>query len=99
MIVISLPPAAKLSCGVMFFRFSAAIGLMTAISLAAVAIEKQNLSLRRAISLQHYQLEVLQEQKCRQVLETQRLSSPVRLLDQVQKETTVDVPSRSTQSR
>lgn len=69
----------------MFFRFAAAIGLMTATALAAVAIEKQNLSLKRAISLQHYQLELLQEKRCRLVLETQRLGSPLRLLEETER--------------
>ncbi len=69
----------------MFLRFAAAIGLLTAIALAAIAVEKQNLSLKRAISLQHYQLEAMQEQHCRLVLETQQLSSPTRLLPELER--------------
>ncbi|HWL08612.1 MAG TPA: hypothetical protein VNQ76_09415 [Planctomicrobium sp.] len=70
----------------MFFRFAAAIGLMTATALAAIAIEKQNLSLKRAISLQHYQLDLLQEKRCRLVLETQQLGSPLRLLEEAERQ-------------
>ncbi|SFJ17307.1 hypothetical protein [Planctomicrobium piriforme] len=69
----------------MFLRFAAAIGLATAMALAAIAVEKQNLSLKRAISLQHYQLEVLQEKRCRLVLESQRLAGPLRLLEEAER--------------
>ena len=65
----------------MFFRLAAAIGILTAIALAAIALEKQNLSLKRSISLQHYQLQRLQEKRCRLVLRTEELASPARLLE------------------
>jgi hypothetical protein len=68
----------------MFFRFAAAIGLITAIGLAAIAIEKQNLSLKREISRQHYDLEIQQEKNSRLVLETQQLAAPSRLMDEWQ---------------
>lgn len=66
----------------MFLRFTAAIGLTTAIGLTVISIEKQNLSLKRKISLQHYQLEILREQRSRLFLETQRLGSPLRLAEE-----------------
>jgi hypothetical protein len=66
----------------MFFRFAAAIGLITAIGLAAIAIEKQNLSLKREISSQHYQLQIQQEKYSRLVLETQQLAAPPRLMEE-----------------
>ncbi|WP_437229040.1 hypothetical protein SH661x_001225 [Planctomicrobium sp. SH661] len=66
----------------MFFRFAAAIGLATAVGLMAIAIEKQNLSLKRAISLQHYQIDVLREHRCRLTLQTQSLQAPPRLMEQ-----------------
>ncbi|WP_437188233.1 hypothetical protein SH668x_001669 [Planctomicrobium sp. SH668] len=66
----------------MFFRIAAAIGLATAIGLTVIAVEKQKLTLRQKISLQHYQLEVLNEQKNQLVLETQQLTSPLHLMDQ-----------------
>jgi len=64
----------------MFLRFAAAIGLLTAISLAAIAVEKQNLSLKRVISLQHYQSELLREKRCRQILQAERFGGPLNLL-------------------
>lgn len=70
----------------MFFRIAAAIGLVTAIGLMLIAIEKQNLALKQAISLQHYQLDVLREQHCRLTLKTQRLSAPLRLVEELQPE-------------
>jgi len=66
----------------MFLRFAAAIGLITAIGLMTIAIEKQNLSLKRAISLQHYQIEVLREQKWRLALESQQLGALPRLQEE-----------------
>jgi len=66
----------------MFLRFAAAIGLMTAIGLMAIAIEKQNLSVKRAISLQYYQMDVLREQRCRLVYQTQQLAAPHRLFQE-----------------
>jgi len=63
----------------MFFRIAAAIGLATAVGLMVIAIEKQNLMLRRAISLQHYQLDILHEQQCRLILKTQQLAALPRL--------------------
>lgn len=47
----------------MYFRFSAIVVLLVAISLAAVAIEKQNLSLRRAQTLNEYRLQQLLDQR------------------------------------
>ena len=67
----------------MFFRFAAALGLLTALSLAAITVEKQNLSCKRTISLQHYQLQALRERRCRLVLETQQLGAPLKLLKEV----------------
>lgn len=66
----------------MFLRFAAAIGLTTAIGLMGISIEKQNLSIKRKISLQHYQMEILREQRSRLVLKTERLGSPVRLAEE-----------------
>ena len=66
----------------MFFRIAAGIGLVTAIGLMLIAIEKQNLSLKQAISLQHYQLDALREQNCRLTLKTQQLAAPSRLAEE-----------------
>lgn len=66
----------------MSFRFAAAVGILTAISLMAISLEKQNLALRRAVSWQHYQLQRLEEKRCRAVLLSQELGSPARLREE-----------------
>lgn len=63
----------------MYFRFATAIALLTAISLVGIAMDKQVLALKRAISLQHYQLDILREQEARLRLDVQRLEAPLRL--------------------
>ncbi len=63
----------------MYFRFATAIALLTAISLVGIAMDKQVLALKRAISLQHYQLDILREQEARLRLDVQRLEALVRL--------------------
>lgn len=65
----------------MTFRFVAAIVLLVAISLLGIGIEKQNLELKRGISLQHYRLDQLLEQHARLRLRTQRLGAPALLFD------------------
>jgi hypothetical protein len=65
----------------MFFRFVAALVAVVVISLAGVAIEKRNLELRRAISHQEYQRELLIERQARTRAETERLGAPPRLLE------------------
>ena len=65
----------------MFFRFAAALVLVVLVSMAGIAIEKRNLELRRDISRQHYQLDLLYETHSRLRLKTQRLSGPGRLAD------------------
>jgi hypothetical protein len=64
----------------MFFRFGAVVCVLVAIALAAVAIEKRSLALRRAISLQEYRLQQLLEQRARLRLRVEQLSAPERLL-------------------
>lgn len=63
----------------MYFRFTMAIVLLTAIAVVGIGVQKQNLALKRKISLQQYQLEVLREEKARLRLEVQRLRAPERL--------------------
>ena len=65
----------------MFFRFAAAVMLVTGISLLGIALEKQNLALKRSISLQHYRLEILQEQRSRLILKTHALGAISRLAE------------------
>jgi len=65
---------------VMFFRFISAIVLVVLVSMAGVEIEKRILNLRRQISKQQYQTEILLEQHTALRLRTQELSSPDRML-------------------
>lgn len=67
----------------MFFRFAAALLLVVVISLVGTALEKRNLELRRAVSRQHYRLELLIEQHAANRVLAQRLGAPTRLVDQV----------------
>lgn len=64
----------------MLFRFLASLILLTGISIIGITLEKQNLAMKREISLQHYELHHLQEQRSRLFLETQQLGAPPRLL-------------------
>lgn len=68
----------------MFFRFCAATLLIVLISLAGVALGSRNLELRRSLSRQHYQLDLLLERHARLRLQTQRSGAPPRLLERVQ---------------
>ncbi len=67
----------------MFFRFGAAAVLVVVVALLSAAIEKQNLSLKRAISLQEYRLQQLQENRVRARLRLEQRRSPVRLIERV----------------
>jgi hypothetical protein len=68
----------------MFFRFAMAVALIVGVSLCGVALEKRTLSLQRAISLQHYRAEQLDEQRVRLRLHCEELGAPVRLLEMVE---------------
>lgn len=65
----------------MLFRFVAAVVIVTAVALGEIAIEKEILSLKRSISLQHYQLRLLEEKRARLILKTQEMAAPARLLE------------------
>ena len=67
----------------MFFRFGSAVFLVVVMSLIGIAIEKQNLDLRREISRQHYRMDVLQEEHARLRLRSQRLAAIERLSESV----------------
>ncbi len=57
----------------MYFRFTAGLLLAVVVSMAGVWLEKQTLELRRDVSVQHYQTDVLIEWIVRKRLETQAL--------------------------
>jgi hypothetical protein len=70
----------------MFFRFGAALLFVVLISLAGTTLEKRNLELKRAVSRQHYRLEILEEQYVSQRVTAQQLGAPGRLIDQIDAE-------------
>lgn len=80
----------------MVFRFGSAVALVVLISLAGVALEKQTLSLRRALSRQHFRAARLEEQRERLRMTTQQLSSPRRLQAVLQEQGRQSPGSRQT---
>jgi len=64
----------------MFFRFVATLVILTTISVMGITLEKQNLAVKRAISVQHYKLHDLDEQRSQLFLTTQQLGAIPRLL-------------------
>ena len=78
----------------MFFRFAAALSLVVLISMTGVVLEKRTLELRRQVSLQSYQTELLVEQHVRLRLETQRLTAPSRWAASFGEEQSADAASR-----
>ncbi len=67
--------------GFMFYRFGGALVLLVIIALGGIAIEKQNLTLRRAVSHQKFRQDVLLEEHAVHRLKAQQLGSPGRLID------------------
>lgn len=65
----------------MFFRFGAAIALVVAVALTGTAIESRSLGLRRALSHQRYQLDVLVERQARLRVAAQRAGAPAQLIE------------------
>ena len=59
------------------FRFAAALVLVVMISLAGIALEKDNLSRQRAISLQQYRIEQLLDRQAHLRLRINELTSPM----------------------
>jgi hypothetical protein len=69
----------------MFFRFGAALALIVTVAVAGTALETQNLALKRSLSQQHYQLDVLVESQNSLRLEAQRLGAPARLFESLER--------------
>lgn len=65
----------------MFYRFGGALVLLVLIALGGIAIEKRNLTLRRAVSHQKFRQEVLLEEHAVHRLKAQQLGAPGRLID------------------
>ena len=49
----------------LMFRFLAALSLIVTVSLVGVGLAKRELALKRAISLQHYRMDQLLEERAR----------------------------------
>ncbi|MBC7967342.1 MAG: hypothetical protein H7Z17_15610 [Fuerstia sp.] len=63
----------------MYFRFAAGLMLVVLVSMAGVWLEKQTLEMRRTVSVQYYQTDVLLDILVRLRLETQQLTAPAQL--------------------
>jgi hypothetical protein len=84
---------------IMYFRFGAAIVLLVIVSVFGVALEKQNLHYRRAISQQRYRLDVLVEEYAQRRLQAQRLGAPARAIKSLEQQGgDVKNPARSAQA-
>ena len=79
----------------MYFRFGAAIVLVVVISVVGVALEKQSLSYRRAISQQRYRMDVLVEEYAQLRLKAQRLGAPARTLKSLEENGDLKLPKRA----
>lgn len=77
----------------MFFRFGSALILVVVTSLLGIFVEKQNLTLRREISRQHYRMDVLQEEHARLRLQSQQLAAVERLFATIEDEESGLVPA------
>jgi len=64
---------------IVYFRFAAGLMLVVLVSMAGVWLEKQTLEMRRTVSVQYYQTDVLLDLLVRQRLETQQLTAPALL--------------------
>ncbi|MFM9960586.1 MAG: hypothetical protein ACKV2Q_05110 [Planctomycetaceae bacterium] len=83
----------------MYFRFGSAIVLLVIVSVIGVALEKQNLTYRRAIAQQGYRLDVLVEKYAQRRLQAQRLGAPARTIKSLEQNSSdVRRPPRSAQA-
>ena len=82
----------------MFFRFGSAVCLVVLVSLIGIAIEKRSLELRRELSRQHYQMDVLRDRHARLRLKSQELARIERLFDHVeQNDSELTLPDKPTE--
>jgi hypothetical protein len=65
----------------MYFRFGSALVLVVLVSVVGIALEKQNLELRRAVSRQHFRMDVLRDTHAELRLQTQQLGAPARVIE------------------
>jgi hypothetical protein len=62
-----------------YFRFASGLLLVVLVSMAGVWLEKQTLEMRRSVSVQYYQTDVLLDLLVRLRLETQQLTAPAQM--------------------
>lgn len=60
----------------LIFRFTVALMLILAVSLVGIRLEKEELSLKRSISLQQYRLDQLLEERARIRIRLHKLTGP-----------------------
>lgn len=83
----------------MFFRFGSAVCVVVLISLIGIAIEKRSLELRRELSRQHYQMDILRDQHARLRLQSHELATIERLFEHVeQPESGLTLPEKPRES-
>ncbi len=70
------PSCEILELSMLLFRFAAALLLILAISLVGIRVEKDELALKRSISLQHYRLQQLLEERARLRVRMHSLTAP-----------------------
>lgn len=69
----------------MFFRFFCGMALVVMVSLTGAVLDKDILVLRRRVSQQEYQLEVLVERQSRLRLQAQQRGTPARWLEELER--------------
>ena len=83
----------------MFFRFGSGMALVVAVSLAGTALESKSLNLRRTISHQRYQREVLIERQARLRVAAQRAGAPAQLIEPLEQGRLQLLPPESPQRK
>ena len=68
----------------MFFRFACALALVVLVTLLGAGLDKESLVLRRRVSQQQYQLEVLLDRHHRLRMQAQKRGTPIRWLDELE---------------
>ncbi len=63
----------------MFFRFVASLILVVLVSMVGIGLEKQTLEMKRAVSRQYFQVDLLLEMHARLRLQVQELTAPANL--------------------
>ncbi|MCA9074421.1 MAG: hypothetical protein KDA93_05260 [Planctomycetaceae bacterium] len=65
----------------LIFRFTAALLLILAVSLVGIRLEKEELALKRSISLQQYRMDQLLEERARLRIRLHELTGPESLAE------------------